>query len=591
MADADPCAQTSLGRYLATRLREVGCDHVFAVPGDFNLSLLDEFNDTTGIKMCWTCNELGAGYAADGFARRRGVAACIVTFCVGGLSALNACAGCYSEDLPVIFISGGPNSNDYSANHVLHHTIGSPNEYNQQLMAYKEFTCAQAVVQHVSEAHHQIDYCISQALIHQKPAYIEISCNLPTLKHLSFQAPPVPFALQDRHTNKASLEAAVKATVAAIKGAAKPLWLGGPRLRKKGRREAFFAAAEATLYPVAMMPDGKGMFPEDHAQYIGIYWGSISTSGVNPAVESADITISVGAVWTDYSTLGYSVLLKPSHVIDVQHNRVTVCGGHTFGCIDMEDFLIALSTALKPDPKPLEVFRRMEPRSAPAAPKPPPADDEPATAAADGVKKGPLLTTLAMERQLQSAIEGDMTLLAETGDAWFHCVKTQLPRGALFEIQMRYGSIGWSVGATLGYSLAAKAQGGRLLSVIGDGSFQMTAQEVSSMLRWGANPIILLVNNTTYIIEEMIHRGEGYNTLQVWDYVGFVKALHNGQGKLWTAVVKTEAELGAALRTAKEKVDCLCFIEAHTPSDDCSAELLEFGARVANANSRPPNPQ
>jgi hypothetical protein len=104
--------------------------------------------------------------------------------------------------------------------------------------------------------------------------------------------------------------------------------------------------------------------------------------------------------------------------------------------------------------------------------------------------------------------------------------------------------------------MALKAKGGRLLSVIGDGSFQMTAQvraycvslrkprpathdatinpnpphqsvrpsirpqEVSSMLRWGANPIILLLNNASYVIEEMIHRGDGYNSLQVGGMIG-----------------------------------------------------------------------
>lgn len=569
--------QTTLGRYLATRLKQVGCSNVFAVPGDFNLALLDEFNETPDITMNWTCNELGAGYAADGFARLKGVGCCIVTFCVGGLSAINACAGCYSEDLPVIFISGGPNSNDYAANHVLHHTIGYANDFNQQLNAYSQVTCAQVVVQHVSEAHHQIDYAISQALIKQKPAYIEISCNLPKLKHGSFLDPPVPFALRDRHTNAESLKRAVDASVAAIKGVVKPLWLGGPRLRARGRRHAFLAAAEATGYPVAMVADGKGFFPEDHPQYIGIYWGSISSPGVNPAVESADITISVGAVWTDYSTLGYSVLLKPSQVIDVQPDRVTVQGGRTYGCIDMEDFLDALAKALDKNPGPLEVFRRMQPPRSAAEPS------NEALAAP--------LTTLGVERQVGSHMDGKFTLLAETGDAWFHSMKVSLPRGAGFEIQMRYGSIGWSVGATLGYSLATQAKGGRVISLIGDGSFQMTAQEVSSMLRWGAAPIIVLLNNKTYVIEEMIHRGEGYNSLQGWDYQMFAKALHNGQGKLWTTLVATEAELSAALEEAIGMTDHLCLIEARLRADDCSSELLEFGARVATANSRPPNPQ
>eukprot|EP00879_Flechtneria_rotunda_P006497 GHRR01006828.1.p1 GENE.GHRR01006828.1~~GHRR01006828.1.p1 ORF type:complete len:199 (+),score=62.67 GHRR01006828.1:184-780(+) len=153
----------SLGKFLAGRLVEIGVSHAFAVPGDFNLTLLDELLTNTDLKMIWTTNELNAGYAADGFCRRQGVGAAVVTYGVGGLSLINAVAGCYSEDLPVILISGGPNSNDFAANHTIHHTIGLP-DLGEQYRAFKEFTCAAVVIQHLSEAHHQIDYAISEAL-------------------------------------------------------------------------------------------------------------------------------------------------------------------------------------------------------------------------------------------------------------------------------------------------------------------------------------------------------------------------------------------------------------------------------------------
>jgi TPP-dependent 2-oxoacid decarboxylase len=60
--------------------------------------------------------------------------------------------------------AGGPNSNDYGANHIIHHTIGLP-DLGQQQRAFKEFTCAAVVVQHLGEAHHQIDFAISEALV------------------------------------------------------------------------------------------------------------------------------------------------------------------------------------------------------------------------------------------------------------------------------------------------------------------------------------------------------------------------------------------------------------------------------------------
>jgi pyruvate decarboxylase len=134
--------EASLGRHLARRLVQVGVGDVFAVPGDFNLALLDHLVAEPGLRLVGCCNELNAGYAADGYARARGVGACAVTFTVGGLSVLNAIAGAYSENLPVICIAGGPNSNDYGTNRILHHTIGLP-DFSQELRCFQTITCHQ----------------------------------------------------------------------------------------------------------------------------------------------------------------------------------------------------------------------------------------------------------------------------------------------------------------------------------------------------------------------------------------------------------------------------------------------------------------
>ncbi|KAF9608317.1 hypothetical protein IFM89_017217 [Coptis chinensis] len=100
--------ESTLGRHLARRLVQIGVTDVFSVPGDFNLTLLDHLIAEPGLNNIGYCNELNAGYAADGYARSRGVGACVVTFTVGGLSVLNAIAGAYSENLPIICIVGGP---------------------------------------------------------------------------------------------------------------------------------------------------------------------------------------------------------------------------------------------------------------------------------------------------------------------------------------------------------------------------------------------------------------------------------------------------------------------------------------------------
>lgn len=106
------------------------------------MTLLDYFIDEGGLKLVGCCSELNAGYAADGYARARGVSACAVTFTVGGLSILNAIAGAYSQDLAVICIVGGPNSNDYGSNTILHHAIGLP-DFSQELQCFRPVTCHQ----------------------------------------------------------------------------------------------------------------------------------------------------------------------------------------------------------------------------------------------------------------------------------------------------------------------------------------------------------------------------------------------------------------------------------------------------------------
>ncbi|GAB4851374.1 Pyruvate decarboxylase 3, partial [Ancistrocladus abbreviatus] len=164
-------SKATLGRHLAQRLVQIGVNDVFSVPGDFNLNLVG------------CCNERNAGYA-----RSRGVGACVVTFTVGGLSVLNVIAGVYSENLPVICIVGGPNSNGYGTNRVLRHTIGLPDF----------ITCFQAVVNNLVDAQELIDTAISTVLKESKPVYVSVSCNLFAIPHHTFSREPILFSISPR---------------------------------------------------------------------------------------------------------------------------------------------------------------------------------------------------------------------------------------------------------------------------------------------------------------------------------------------------------------------------------------------------------
>ncbi|CAH8269718.1 unnamed protein product [Arabidopsis lyrata] len=565
-------SEATLGRHLARRLVQAGVTDIFSVPGDFNLTLLDHLIAEPELNNIGCCNELNAGYAADGYARSRGVGACVVTFTVGGLSVLNAIAGAYSENLPVICIVGGPNSNDFGTNRILHHTIGLP-DFSQELRCFQTVTCYQAVVNNLEDAHEQIDKAISTALKESKPVYISISCNLAATPHPTFARDPVPFALTPRMSNKMGLEAAVEATLEFLNKAVKPVMVGGPKLRVAKASDAFVELADASGYPLAVMPSAKGFVPENHPHFIGTYWGAVSTPFCSEIVESADAYIFAGPIFNDYSSVGYSLLLKKEKAIIVHPDRVVVANGPTFGCVLMSDFFRELAKRVKRNETAYENYHRIfVPEGKPLKCKP----------------REPLRVN-AMFQHIQKMLSSETAVIAETGDSWFNCQKLKLPKGCGYEFQMQYGSIGWSVGATLGYAQASPEK--RVLSFIGDGSFQVTAQDISTMIRNGQKTIIFLINNGGYTIEVEIHDGP-YNVIKNWNYTGLVDAIHNGEGKCWTTKVRYEEELVEAIKTATlEKKDSLCFIEVIVHKDDTSKELLEWGSRVAAANGRPPNPQ
>ncbi|KAF3435069.1 hypothetical protein FNV43_RR22156 [Rhamnella rubrinervis] len=561
---------STLGNHIARRLLEIGVTDVFSVPGDFNLTLLDHLIAEPGLNVIGCCNEINAGYGADGYARSRGVGACVVTFTVGGLSIINAIAGAYSENLPIICIVGGPNSNDYGTNRILHHTIGL-SDFSQEFRCFQAITCHQAIVNNLEDACEQIDTAISTAMQESKPVYISISCNLPGIPYPSFLHEPIPFLLTPKLSNQMGLEIAVEATAEFLNKAVKPVMVGGPKLRVAKASEAFIGLANACGYPIAVMPSAKGLVPEHHQRFIGTYWGAVSTPFCAEIVESADAYLFAGPIFNDYSSVGYSLLLKKEKAVIVQPHGVIIGNGRTFGCILMKDFFQALAKRLRSNTNAYENYYRIY------VPAGVPLKSEPKDA----------LRVNILFKHIQNMLSSNTSVIAETGDSWFNCQKLKLPEGCGYEFQMQYGSIGWSVGATLGYAQAAPHK--RVIACIGDGSFQMTAQEVSTMLQCGQKSIIFLINNGGYTIEVEIHDGP-YNVIKNWNYTALVDAIHNGEGKCWTAKVTCEEELVAAVETATgEKMDCLCFIEVIVHKDDTSKELLEWGSRVSAANSRPPN--
>ena len=558
----------TVGDYLATRFEQIGIRHCFMVPGDYNLILLDQLLRNKRVQQVGCCNELDAAYAAEGYARVNGVGALLTTFNVGAFSAFNGVAGAYAESLPVIFVSAGYNTNDPSANHLLHHTLGT-HDFSYQYEAFRNVTCAAVRILCAENAPSLIDHAVLTALRERKPAYIEIACNLS-------DAPcpqPVPFdiLLSSQPGSARALRAAVESAATLLNNAKKPLLLAGVHLRAGGAIDAFRDLAEALGCGVAVMPNAKGFFPENHPQFIGVYWGGVSSPGCEPIVDWADLMLAAGPLFTDYTTVGWTAMPHRERMIKADLRHVFFPEAE-YTDVPLAEFLSALAKHVQKNDKTLLQYQRERKTLA-------------ETESHEADTTAPL-TRAELCRQIQNDLDEKTTLLVETGDAWFNGMSMLLPKGARFEIEMQWGSIGWAVPATFGYAMGMEP-GRRLVSIIGDGSFQMTAQEVANMIRYGQNTLIFLVNNRGYVIESEIHDGP-YNYIKNWDYAGLISSFNADDGQGLSLKATTAKELADAIKQARSHKGGPVLIECQIAHDDCSPELLKWGTKVALANGRSP---
>ncbi len=558
----------TVGSYLAARLAQIGLKHHFAVAGDFNLALLDQLLTNKETEQVYCCNELNCGYAAEGYARANGAAAAVVTFSVGGLSIINAIAGANAENLPVILISGAPNTNDLATDHLLHHTMAT-SDLSYQLDIAARITCCAVSITSPERAPSQIDAAIRTALRMSKPAYIEIACNI---IGAPCAAPgPASGLLARVSSDGATLEAAVAAAANFINGRKKPVILIGPKLRAAKAESAALALAEALGCPVAVMAAAKSFFPESHPQFAGIYWGEISSPATREIVDWSDGLIGIGTLFNDYSTVGWTAKPSGPNLLTLDIDGVTLAGECVSG-VPLAEVLGGLTARVEANPTALDEFRRLRPVPAPVPAAPPEA----------------ALSRVEMMRQIQALLTGDTTLIVETGDSWFNGTRLALPDGARFEIEMQWGSIGWAVPATFGYAVGAP--GRRVVAMIGDGSFQLTAQEVAQMIRRKLPILIFLINNRGYTIEVEIHDGP-YNNIKNWDYAGLIDVFNAEDGDGLGLRATTGGELAAAIARALGHANGPTLIECALDRDDCSPDLISWGRRVATANARPPQPR
>ena len=540
----------TVGRYLVERLKQAGIDHVFGVPGDYVLTFMDRILEG-GVELIGTCNELNAGYAADAYARMNGIGALCVTYGVGSFSAVNAVAGAYAEQVPLVVITGGPRLDLRNPAMLLHHSVG---DIATMDAVFGHITVATANLSDAETAPDEIDAVLYACLSQKRPVSIEIPVDvvdLPCRAPGPFTPPPAP------ESDPASLAEATDEAMELLSAAERPVILAGVELHRYELLDAFDELVAKSGMPVATTLLGKTVISELDPQAVGVYEGVASRPEVRSVVEDADLLLCLGA-WMSEMDLGvYTARLDDDRLVNANSGRVRI-RHHFYEPVALGDLVSGLAARM-PD-KGL--------RSGPFIP----ASD--ALDHAITVKPDADITVKRFYSRMNDLISDDVIVIADAGDALFSAADLVMHRDVGFLGQAFYLSIGFTLPATLGAQLAAPNR--RIMSFIGDGAFQMTVQELSTIIRHNLNPIIFVMNNNGYTAERLIHEGP-YNDIQGWENHRLPEVFGGG----WGVRVRTEGELEAALQTAFGLDDRPALIEVMLDQNDASEQLKRLCAELA----------
>lgn len=523
--------------YVLARLHQIGVSDIFGVPGDYAFAVHDAIVAHPDINWIGCCNELNAGYAADGYARVRGVGALTTTYGVGELGAMSAVAGAYAERLPVFHLTGMPNRSAQADRALVHHTLGN-GEFGLFKTMADSVTAASAIIT-AANAVAETERLIATALYDRRPVYLAFPSDVVD-QPVTASPPPLPRPGSDRR----ALAAAADAVADALNTASTACALPGLLIDRLGITDAATQLIESAALPFATMFADKSVIDEDHPNYIGMYDGRLMDEGVRAFVESADMVVLIGTLQTDFNTGAFTARLAPSRTIDIGLHRTRV-GASVFHDVEMADVL-------------LEVVER-ELRKHPPA-KVPPADPPAPHNTADTA-----ITTRQLYPRWTEFIEPDDIVIAETGTCSMGLAFGILPHGARFYNQTLWGAIGWATPAALGAAVAAPQR--RVLLITGEGAHQLTAQEIGQFHRLDLKPIIFVLNNSGYLIERLLCKDPdiAYNDVASWNYAALPHAL--GCQGWFTARVTTMAELDAALAVAA-RGESAAYIEVVTGAYD-----------------------
>src|SRR5215831_8658717 len=483
--------QPTVADYIVRRLAREGITDCFGVPGDFAFKLNDAVARSEAIRWVGCSNELDAAYAADGYARVRGCSMLLTTYAVGELSTLNGVMGAKAERSCVFHVVGMPTMRKQRVRQIVHHTLGD-GEFQNFANISAQAACVSAVIT-PDNCVHEMERVIATARAESRPAYILVASDYAVTPVTGSAPTPYP-----KPASGPDLDKAVAAIAERIEAARSLAILPAYTVSRFKLQDRLRALIEALGCPFAAMAMDKGVLSEAHRQFVGIYSGAASSPAVLEAVEGADLVIDAGGVsFNDINSASSTPHWPPERLVTIGVDHVRI-GDRIYNPVRMGDVFEMLARSVRKN------FGYSAPRREPPA-KP-------------GGKLNDPITAAALYPRYRDFLKPFDQIVLESGSSTSGIVPLPLPDGAEVHCQPLWGSIGWATGATLGIALADPSR--RTVLFTGEGSHQLTANDVGTMGRNGLKPIIFVLNNGGYMVQRALEVNPDwvYNDLAPWDY-------------------------------------------------------------------------
>lgn len=541
-------------------MEEVGIRHIFGVPGDYNLEFMQQLEDRGSPEWIGNCNELNASYATDAYARINGIGALVVTHGVGTLSAINGIAGAYCDRVPVILIDGSLPLRSLQRGDLMHHTVADP-EKGDLLRIFSEVTAAQTRLTPENAAT-EIDRIILTAWRQKRPVYMELPSDI---AYLVIDVPDSPLQLEMIPSDQENLKACSEMILARFKTATAPAFLLDIDAMRFDISGKIMELAERFGMRVAVVNCAKGAVPESSGHYVGTYGGVASAPPVREAVEGSDCLLTVGYKRLE-STTGFFTDRIPTSAIHLHAGYVDAATKNYQGVYIAEllQYLLDASSDV--------ASKKLPARSIEAPPFVP--SSEP-------------LTQTEYWKAIRGFLRPGDVLVVEDGTASSALSEMSLPDDITVVTQaFTYCSIGYATAALLGAILATPRR--RHVLLTGDGSLQLTVQELSTIVRHDLKPYIFVVNNDGYTVERaVLGKDSKYNDIANWRYSELPKVFSRDT-KAETYVVQSTNELQDVLDAQHSE---MVLVEAVTGKTDAPLTLILGGHAIAHTDYGARGPQ